>query len=107
MQPTLGLIVEKAATEAAPAGPRVEISFGPEPARGYALPSLRGLIFSVVLHAVVVTALMSIRFPVAMPPRQPAAEDALNPTEIRIGKHVYYVAQISGTEKARELQVNK
>jgi len=92
MQPTLGPIVEEAATAAdTGTAPEALLYLGPEISPG--LPALRSVVLSVLFHGLVIAALMAIRFPVAMPP-QPAQE-ALSPTEIRIGQHIYYVARIS------------
>src|ERR1700687_511269 len=100
MQPTLGLIVEPPAPEVAPGDAadvatlppsEVALSFGPEIFPG--LPAPRSVGLSVLLHGLVIAPLITIRFPLAMPPPQPAQE-ALSPTEIRIGQHVYYVARI-------------
>jgi hypothetical protein len=102
MQPTLGLTVEPPAREVTPevslgaASPGAELYLGPEIYPG--LPAFRSVVFSVLFHGLVIAALMTIRFPVAMPPAQPN-EQALSPTEIRIGQHVYYVARISPPEK--------
>ena len=93
MQPTLGLIDEAAPVVAMGAAPEVALDFGPEISPG--LPAFRSVVLSVLFHGVVIAALMIVRFPVAVPP-QPA-EQALSPTEIRIGQHVYYVAKISGS----------
>src|SRR5579863_9806547 len=94
MQAKLGLIVEPAASEQAPnaleAAPEIALHLGPEIYPG--LPAFRSVVLSVLFHGLVIAALMAIRFPVALPP-QPAQE-ALSPTEIRIGQHVYYVARI-------------
>ena len=87
MQAKLDLIVEPPAPEAAP---EAALYLGPEIYPG--LPAFRSVVLSVLFHGLVIAALMAIRFPVAMPP-QPAQE-ALSPTEIRIGQHVYYVARI-------------
>jgi hypothetical protein len=103
MQPTLGLIDEPPAPEDAPA-PALGTSseeirvFGPEISPG--LPAFRSVVLSVLFHGLVIAALMTLRFPVSMPP-QPE-QQALSPTEIRIGQHVYYVARIPPPEAPKE-----
>ena len=98
MQPTLGLIVEPPAQEVTldAAVPGSELYLGPEIYPG--LPAFRSVVFSVLFHGLVIAALMTIRFPASMPPAQPANQ-ALSPTEIRIGQHIYYVARISPPDK--------
>ena len=93
MQPSPAPILEPTVAEP-------ELNFGPEMSQG--LPSARSLVSSVALHALVIAGLMMIRFPVVPVPLKPAQE-ALSPTEIRIGNKLYYVARISGApQKARE-----
>jgi hypothetical protein len=108
MQPTLGLNVEPPAPEVATGDAagvatlppsEVALSFGPEIFPG--LPAPRSVVLSVLFHGLVIAALMTIRFPLAMPPPQPAQE-ALSPTEIRIGQHVYYVARIPPPEAPKQ-----
>jgi hypothetical protein len=97
MPSTLGLIVEPPGPETAlEAAPEIALNLGPEIYPG--LPAFRSVVLSVLFHGLVIAALMTVRFPVAMPP-QPAQE-ALSPTEIRIGQHVYYVARIPPPDQA-------
>jgi len=96
MLPTLGLIEPTAPDAPAQIAPELapgaaELYLGPEIYPG--LPAFRSVVLSVLFHGLVIAALITIRFPVAMPP-QPA-QQALSPTEIRIGQHVYYVARIT------------
>jgi hypothetical protein len=94
MLPTLGLIEPTAPDVPAQIAPGAELYLGPEIYPG--LPAFRSVVLSVLFHGLVIAALTNIRFPVAMPP-QPA-QQALSPTEIRIGQHIYYVARITPPE---------
>src|SRR5713101_7393040 len=100
MQPTLGLIGEPPASEVALEEIRV---FGPEISPG--LPAFRSVVLSVLFHGLVIAALMTLRFPVAIPP-QPA-QQALSPTEIRIGQHVYYVARITPPDAPKQPETKR
>ncbi|MEQ1946825.1 MAG: hypothetical protein ABL995_06540 [Bryobacteraceae bacterium] len=62
------------------------------------LPALRNLASSVVVHGAVIALMMTISIPVTRAV-EPAQE--LAPTEIRIGDHLYYVADISGQEQGQ------
>src|SRR5216684_3769342 len=108
MLPKLGLIEPPAPDVHADVAPHVAPDLAPDLAPGAAaelylgpeiypgLPAFRSVVLSVLFHGLVIAALTTIRFPVAMPPPQPA--EALSPTEIRIGQHVYYVARITPPE---------
>ena len=105
MQAKLGLIVEPPGPAAASAAvldpaPETALYLGPEIYPG--LPAFRSVVLSVLFHGMVIAALMTIRFPVAMPP-QPE-QQALSPTEIRIGQHVYYVARIPPPDQTQRTQ---
>src|SRR5207237_1228124 len=107
-QPTLGLIDEPPPREDALA-PALRTSseeirvFGPEISPG--LPAFRSVVLSVLFHGLVIAALITLRFPVSMPP-QPE-QQALSPTEIRIGQHVYYVARIPPPEAPKEPEAKR
>ncbi|MEQ1883421.1 MAG: hypothetical protein ABL967_00040 [Bryobacteraceae bacterium] len=62
------------------------------------LPATRNLASSVVLHGVILTLMMTITIPVSHPVE---VQQELSPTEIRIGDHLYYVADISGQEQGQ------
>ena len=108
MEPTLGLIDQPPAPEDSLA-PALRTSseeirvFGPEISPG--LPAFRSVVLSVLFHGLVIAALMFLRFPVSMPP-QPE-QQALSPTEIRIGQHVYYVARITPPDPPKEPETKR
>jgi len=60
-------------------------------------PSARSLVSSVVLHATVITLMMTVSIPIRTP--ELTKNELADATEIRIGNHLYYVSQISGAEK--------
>ena len=63
-------------------------------------PAARSLVYSLCLHAAVITALFTISLPETRPPAKRL--EPLSPTELRLDGHLYYVSQIPASQDRRE-----